>query len=374
MPLQTTRTLTAIGVFVIGIAGGSQASSAEFEDDYYDIGSIHESVTTESPDAQRWFDRGLAMCYGFNHEEAVRCFEHSLKHDPALAMAHWGIAYAWGPNINNMLIPPHQIAKAEQALRLAELFADRATPLEQELIAATKLRYATPVPEDRTPLNRAYADALRDLHARHSDSTLATVLFAESLMNLQPWKHWQPDGTPGPHTEEIVHVLERGLERWPDDPGLCHLYIHTIEASPTPERALPAANRLRHAVPGSGHLLHMPSHIDVLVGDYAEVIAANSRAIHMDDIFLKKQGPYNFYTLYRIHNYHFLVYGAMFDGQSELALRTARQLVEQVPEDMLRAQVDYIDAFIPTTLHVLVRFRKVGADSRRSPSPPTICP
>ncbi|MGI9455202.1 MAG: tetratricopeptide repeat protein [Aeoliella sp.] len=326
---------------------------------YVDIGNIHHEVSTESEAAQKWFDRGLAMCYGFNHEEAVRCFEKALKQDPGLAMAHWGIAYAWGPNINNMEIEAHQIAKAAHAVHLATLHAEDSTALERDLIDALAKRYTTPVPEDRGPLNKAYTKAMRAVHQKYgNDSPLVVALFAESLMNLQPWKHWSPEGEPAQATPGIVKMLEDGFEKWPDHPALCHFYIHTMEASPHPERALPAANRLRHAVPGSGHLLHMPSHIDVLLGDYEEVIAANQRAIKVDDEFMKREGPYNFYTLYRIHNYHFLVYGAMFDGQSELALHTARKLVDQVPKDMLRDQVDFIDAFMPTTLHVLVRFGK----------------
>jgi tetratricopeptide (TPR) repeat protein len=185
---------------------------------------------------------------------------------------------------------------------------------------------------------------------------MVAVLLAESLMDLQPWKHWSHGGQPAPQTAEIVAVLEQALQQWPNHPALCHLYIHTMEASPTPAKALPAANRLRHAMPGLGHLVHMPSHIDVLVGDYEKVIEVNQKAIIADTEFARREGMHNFYTLYRVHNYHFLVYGAMFDGQSQLALQAARELVKQVPEAMLKAQTDFLDAFIPTPLHVLVRF------------------
>ena len=325
-------------------------------EEYYDIGAFHSPVTTDNETAQRWFDRGLAMCYGFNHEEAVRCFERALAADPGMPMALWGLAYAWGPNINNMLIAPHQIAQAHTVIELARLHNDRASPFEVALIEALGKRYTVPVPDDRDPLNKAYADAMRDVYRRFGERPLTAALLAESLMNLQPWNHWSPDGTAAPATPEIVTVLEAGLERWPDHPALCHLYIHTMEASPSPQVALPAANRLRKSMPGLGHLIHMPTHIDVLLGDYAQVITSNQQAIEADREFLRREGADNFYTLYRIHNYHFLVYGAMFDGQSEVALRAARQLVEQVPETMLRAQTDLLDAFIPTPLHVLVRF------------------
>jgi len=348
-----------LAILACCLLGGLEGAAQSFrtaDGEYYDIGKIHLSVSSESEVAQKWFDRGLAMCYGFNHEEAVLCFERALQADPGLAMGHWGMAYAWGPNINNMLIASDQIAKADHAVHLAKLYADDAKPLEKDLIEALGARYTAPVPEEREGLNRSYAEAMRKLHKKHKDSPLVAALFAESLMNLQPWKHWSPAGEPGAETQEIVQVLEQAMARWPDYPALSHLYIHTMEASPTPEKALPAANRLRNAVPGSGHLIHMPSHIDVLVGAYDDVIEANTRAIEVDDDYARREGPFNFYTLYRIHNYHFLVYGAMFDGQSELALATARKLVEQVPEEMLKQQVDFIDAFIPTSLHVLVRF------------------
>lgn len=324
--------------------------------DYYDLGGFHYTVTTESKEAQTWFNRGLAMCYGFNHDEAVRCFQRALANDPGMPMALWGMAYAWGPNINKMAVEPHQVARAEFALRLAKLHAENATSLERDLIDAQATRFAVPVPEDSEPLNRAYADAMKRLHEKYTDDPLVVGLYAESLMNLQPWKHWTADGKPGPETKKIMAVLEAGLQRWPSYPALCHFYIHTMEASQTPEKALPAANRLRDAMPGQGHLVHMPSHIDVRVGDYANVIAANQRAIVADTEFARREGRHNFYTYYRIHNYHFLVYGAMFDGQSKLALQTARELVEEIPEDILKQQTDYLDAFVPTALHVLVRF------------------
>lgn len=339
-------------------AAGLSPENQQLHDEYYDIGGFHQKVSTGFGPAQTWFDRGLAMCFAFNHEEGVRCFQNALLADPAMPMAYWGLAYALGPNINNMEIEAHQIAEAGFALRLGELHAENGTELERSLIAALAKRHVTPVPDfdDRLPINKDYADAMRTLHKQFPDEPLVATLFAESLMNLQPWNHFTADGQAAEHTPEIVAVLEQALERWPDHPALCHLYIHTIEASPNPGKALAAANRLRNAMPGAGHLVHMPSHIDVLVGDYERTVTANLRAIEVDKQFVKRQGRHNFYTLYRIHNYHFVVYGAMFDGQRDLALRTARELVEEVPDDMLRAQTDFLDAFMPTALHVMVRF------------------
>ena len=342
-------------------------------DDYYDIGGFHYEVSTVSPEAQVWFDRGLAMCYGFNHEEAVRCFEKALQHDPGLAMAYWGMAYARGPNINNMLIEPPQMAQADLAVIIAKLHTEGATPKEKALIEALALRYATPLPEDRDALNVAYADAMRKVHAKFGDDPLVVTLFAESLMNLQPWKHWSPEGKPGKHTPEIVAVLEKGLQQHPGYPGMAHLYIHALEASPTPEKALGTANTLRYAMPGIGHLVHMPTHIDIWIGDYENVVNSNLEAIDADRTFLEREGPYNFYSLYRIHNYHFVVYGAMFDGQSEVALETARELNKQIPEDMLRAKTDFLDAFMPTAIHVMVRFGK-WEEILKEPQPPEYLP
>lgn len=323
---------------------------------YYNIGSVHYKVSTESDEAQRWFDRGLAMCYAFNHEEAVRCFEQAHLADPKLAMALWGLAYAWGPNINNMETPPHQLAQAQLAVHLAKLHATEASDAEQALIDALAGRCAAPAPEDRAPLNQAYADAMRKVYQAHPDDPTIAALFAESLMNLQPWRNWTPDGQPHAHTPEMVEVLEKSLREAPDHPLLCHLYIHAMEASPTPHKALAAADRLRNAMPGAGHLIHMPAHIYVQMGDYAKVIDANLEAINADQEFVRREGPVNFYTLYRMHNYHFVVYGAMFTGQSELAMQHARDMVSQAPDTMVREYVDLVEGFISTPLHVLIRF------------------
>lgn len=326
--------------------------------DYYDIGSFSYPVTTQSNEAQLWFDRGLAMCIAFNHEEGIRCFRKAMKTDPGMSMAYWGLAYAMGPNINNLEIDSHQLAQAQFALELANLHSEQCTERERRLISALAKRCETPAPpvEERGPLNRSYSDAMRELYTAHPDDSLVVALHAEALMILRPWGHWTKDGNAAKETPEILSVLERGLKKWPSHPALCHFYIHAMEASPHPEKAFPAANRLRDAMPGAGHLVHMPSHIDVLVGDYESVIKSNQAAIEADKEFLRREGPYNFYTLYRVHNYHFLVYGAMFDGQRELAETSARELVKQVPEEMLKSQTDFLDAFMQMPLHVMIRF------------------
>jgi tetratricopeptide (TPR) repeat protein len=355
----------ALSMLVVGLSAAKRPAHA---DDYYDIGDFQCKVTTESQQAQTWFDRGLAMCHAFNHEEGFRCFQKAHQADPKMPMALWGMAYALGPNINLTVVEPHVIAQAQLAAQLAKNLEAGASPWERDLINALLKRYAVPAPETLSELNKSYADAMREVHQKHADHPTVTALFAESLMMLRPWNYFGPDGKPAPETPEIVSVLEQGLQRWPGYPALCHFYIHTIEASPEPLKALPAADRLLVSMPGSGHLVHMPSHIYAHAGDYAKVIETNQQAIEIDKAFVQREGRHNFYTFYRIHNYHFLVYGAMFDGQSELAMNTARMIAEQVPEDMLVAQVDFLDAFMATPLHVLVRFGRWD-DILKEPKP-----
>ncbi len=322
----------------------------------YALGSFHREISTASAEAQLWFDRGLALCYAFNHEEAIRCFEAAAKADPNCAMAPWGIAYASGPNINNTEMDAAAVTRAQENIAKAQALKAGASPVEAALIEALAKRYAVPAPADRSPLNKAYAESMREVHRAHGEDADVTALLAESLMLLRPWYHWTPEGKMMPETPEIVAVLEAGLKKWPDHPALCHFYIHTMEASPHPEKALPAANRLREAMPGAGHLVHMPSHIDVLVGDYHAAIVANQKAIAADMQYVSKRGALNFYTLYRIHNYHFLVYAAMFDGQNQLAQSAADELVTQIPVELLVSMPDFVEAFVPTPLHVMVRF------------------
>lgn len=323
---------------------------------YYDIGNIHCTVSTQSRKAQVWFDRGLAMCHGFNHGEAIRCFEKAIQADPALAMGYWGIAYALGPNINAMHVDEALVGQAVLACKLAKIHAERCKKWEQDLIDATVVRYTVPVPSDRTDLNRQYATAMREVYRNFPDHPVITSLYAESLMDLHPWKLWNSDGSYAEETPEIVAVLEKGLADFPDNPMLCHLYIHALEASPTPGKALHAANRLRNATPGLGHLVHMPSHIDVRIGNYDQMLRSNMQAIEADQSYVSNEGRNNFYSLYRVHNYHFVVYAAMLDGQSNVALNKSRELVREIPTTLLKSSPDFFDAFMATPLHAMIRF------------------
>ncbi|MFC9913164.1 tetratricopeptide repeat protein [Streptomyces sp. NPDC059862] len=341
--------------------------------DYYDLGTHSRRVTTSSPEAQLWFDRGLAWTYGFHHEEAVSCFEAAAAADPGCAMAHWGIAYALGPNYNKPweafdgqdLV--RTVDRTHAAVELAhEKAAAGATPVERALIEALRARYPQSKPaEDCTVWNAPYADAMRAVHALDPDDLDVATLYADALMNLTPWQLWDTrTGEPaeGARTLDARAVLERALatEDGARHPGVLHMYIHLMEMSPTPEAALPVADRLRGLVPDAGHLQHMPTHLEVLCGDYRRVVSDNSDAIAADEKYRARAGAMNFYTLYRSHNYHFKIYGAMFLGQYRTALETAAELESTITQDLLRVQsppmADWLEGFLAMRVHVLIRF------------------
>jgi tetratricopeptide (TPR) repeat protein len=355
-------------VLLMGLAGCQSFSGSGEYRPYYELGDVQRNVVTHDRAAQRWFDRGLALCYAFNHEEAVRCFEEAIAADPNCAMAHWGVAYALGPNINNTEMDDATLQRAAETIAAAQRMpTDRAQ--ERELIDALATRYQWPAERTRHELDLAYRDAMRKVYRAYPRDPDIAALYAESLMVLRPWKLWSKDGEPAPETPEIRQVLEDGLALDPQHPALCHFYIHTMEASPWPEKALPYAKALETAMPGAGHMVHMPSHIYIWLGMYEDSIRANSKAIKADMAYLEDRGPYNFYSLYRIHNYHFLVYSAMFDGQYDLAIRTARSLTEQAPPEMVRDMRDFLDAFMPMEYHVMIRFGKWDDILAQPPAP-----
>ncbi|MFD7292493.1 tetratricopeptide repeat protein [Streptomyces sp. NPDC059897] len=342
------------------------------DDGYYDLGSFHREITTSAPEAQLWFDRGLLWVYGFRHEEAAHCFEQAVAADEQCAMAHWGLAYALGPNYNKPWEAfderdlTSSVERTHHAVQRAALAAARATPVEQALIDALTSRYpsAGPAP-DQSVWNEEYAQAMGKVYANHQDDPDVAALYADALMNLTPWQLWDlPTGRPadGARTVEAREALERALARpqGRDHPGLLHLYIHLMEMSPTPEQALPVADRLRGLVPDAGHLHHMPSHIDVLCGDYRRTIAANTRAVEADEKALARDGAMNFYTLYRCHNLHFRLYAAMFAGQAEVAFDSVDRLEAAVPEELLHLQsppmADWLEGFLGMRVHALIRF------------------
>ncbi len=341
--------------------------------DYFDLGSYHRPVSTSSPDAQLWFDRGLNWSYGFNHEEAVRCFQRALEVDPECPMAYWGIAYAAGPNYNlrwDMMTEPiiaHTAAVTYEAAQNALSLIDKANPAEQALIRAIQARAPQPTPvEDCAVWNDDYANAMRPVYRDYGDDLDVATLFADALMCRTPWQLWDlGTGKPaeGAGTAEAMNVLERAFENPASHthPGVLHMYIHLMEMSPHPERALRASDWLRDLVPDSGHLKHMATHIDVLCGQYHDVVDSNAAAIEVDRKFVEREGAHNFYTLYRIHDLHFKLYGAMFLGQKEVALEAADELIANIPRDALLVQdpmpmADLLENFVTVKPHVMIRF------------------
>jgi tetratricopeptide (TPR) repeat protein len=347
--------------------------------DYYDLGTYSRPVTTSSSEAQVWFDRGLLWCYGYNHEESIRCFRKATEHDRGCAMAYWGTAYASGSNYNKKWEAfaeeelHEAVAEARQATEAALACMAGATPVEQALIRALEQRYQSGQVMSHAELctwNDAYATAMRGVYTAFPDDLDVNALFAEAMINRTPWQLWDLDSgapAPGADTLEAVAVLEQALRLMDErggapHPGVLHMYIHTMEMSPHPERALRACDALRDLVPDAGHLCHMPSHIDVLCGHYYAGMVANSRAIVADHTYLEREGSLNFYTLYRSHNYHFKLYTAMFLGQYRPALEAANGLIATIPEDLLRVttppMADWLEGFVAMKVHVLVRFGK----------------
>ena len=347
------RSCSAMLLFALCFAGCARNDIEPTVELREDLAGYHRTVTTSDETAQKYFDQGLTLYYGFNHEAAIAAFEQAATLDSNCAMAYWGRAISAGPNINNPLMDSAACLAAHEAVSRAVLLESSSSRVERALILALRQRYAWPPPESRASLDSAYADAMRLVHRQFPDDVDVAALFADAMMNLRPWDLWTPGGLPQPGTPEIVSTIESALAKEPDHPGACHFYIHTMEASPDPGKALPAANILRDRIPGAGHLVHMPSHIDIRLGRYAEAIEANRRGIQVDSSWMHQGG---FYTIYRAHNYHFLAYAAMFDGQKEIALTAARGIGQTIPMDLVRAYPDYLDAFMAIPIHVMVRF------------------
>lgn len=339
---------------------------------YYDLGSYHRPTDSPSEAARVWFDRGMVWSYAFNHEEAIHCFDRALELDPDFALARWGVAYAIGPNYNKgwEAFDPvdlgASLARARMELRLAA--AGRASAVEQGLINALAARFPTDDPEDAHALTEghtAYADAMAALATAYPDDIDVVALAADALVNVTAWALWDSrtgEPAPGSRVVEAKRLLDDALATGVgrEHPGILHLYIHAMEMSTTPQAALPAADLLRGLVPDAGHLQHMPSHIDVLCGNYRDSVVANQSAVRVDRRFVEHQGPLNFYSLYRAHNLHFIVYSAMFEGNSAVALQAADELAEQLTPELLAIEsppmADWLEAFVPLRIHVLVRF------------------
>ncbi len=324
---------------------------------YTDLGDYHVPITTPVPLAQRYFDQGMRLLYGFNHGEAIRSFNHAAQLDPNCAMCYWGVAYAYGPHVNAGMDSAAGIA-AYQALHQALSRMRNASPRERAYIAALAHRYAVPPipPGDRAALDSAYAASMGEVVRRYPDDLDAATLYAEALMDKRPWNYWnKKTGEPYRGTREIVAQLERVLQSDPRHPGACHYYIHAVEAV-APEKAVQCAERLAALMPGAGHLVHMPAHIYIRVGRYADAIAANEHAVHADEAFIEGQKPQGLYPLaYYPHNHHFLAFAATLAGKSALAIAAAKRTAATTPARVAK-QVPFLEPYLHYTYLTLVTF------------------
>ncbi len=320
------------------------------------LGNQGRKVTTADPEAQRYFDQGLGFLYAFNHDEALRSFRQAVALDPGCAMGWWGIATANGPHINNPAVPDGRNAEAIEALRRARERIDAATPAERALIEAASKRYGEIPPEGRKAFDEGYAAAMAEAWEAHPSDPDVGALYAEALMDLRPWDLWTIGGEPRPGTERVLAVLERVLAIRPDHPLACHLYIHAVEASPHPEKAIAAADRLRQLQPGLSHLVHMPSHIDVRLGRWAEAALTNERAIEADRAYRSARPSQGFYWLYMLHNRHMLAYAALMRGEGAKAIGAVDAMIAELPIDWARENAPIADAYFAMPIEVRMRF------------------
>jgi len=334
------------------------------------LGQTEFPVTTSSSLAQKYFNQGMILTYGFNHAEAYRSFREVSYLDSNCAMAYWGMALVLGPNIN-LAMDDKDIPTAYQSVLKAISLLDEETEREKDYVLALAERYSNEVPDDRSPLDSAYADAMRRLANKYPGDMHAATLYAEALMDLHPWDYWLKDGTPQPWTNEIISVLENILKRDSLQIGANHLYIHAVEASKTPERGLPSARRLTYLAPGAGHLVHMPAHIYIRVGKYHEGSLANKMAVEADEQYLSQCSQQGFYPVaYYPHNYHFLWATAALEGDSKTAVEAAINVSQKPPDSLLNVcGYEMLQHFSATHMYAYVTFGKWD-EIMKKPEPP----
>jgi tetratricopeptide (TPR) repeat protein len=368
MERSATATLAlslAVGA-ALTVRAQSPAANVPFLDN---LGSHTYTITTGVPLAQRYFDQGLRLYYGFNHAESIRAFQEATRQDPACAMCYWGIALASGPNINAPMDRQAGLT-AYDAIRQAVAREATAGPTERALIQALVARYAADPPDDRSGLDAAYARALGEVVRQYPMDLDAATLYAEALMDLSPWNYWTSEGTPRPDTPVILAQLERVMAANPNHPGANHFYIHAVEAV-QPERAVTAAERLARLMPGAGHIVHMPGHIYVRVGRYQDAIAANEHAVHTDETYIRDHRPApGIYTAsYYPHNYDFLAFAASMIGRSRQAITAAEKITTIVPQALLREPgMAFVQHHQTRHLQMKVRFSR-WADVLAAPAP-----
>ncbi len=321
------------------------------------LGDLHHPVTTSNPEAQKFFDQGLRFIYAFNHEEAARSFQHAAELDPKLAMAYWGIAEAIGPNYNDPADPDRYKKAHDTVQKAVELSAAaNVSPAERAYIAALAKRFPADPKADVHKAAAEYVDAMREVAKQFPDDLDAATLFAEAEMNLRPWGLWRPDGTPTLGTPEIIATLESVLRRDPNHMGAIHYYIHALEASPNPERALAGANRLAALAPAAGHLVHMPGHVYIRTGDFDAAVKTNLKAAEADRAYMQSGGQMMYLAMYYSHNLHFIAQCAGMEGDYAEAQKAAAMLAAHVGPFV--KDVPPLEAFMTVPIQVDVRFHK----------------
>ncbi len=337
------------------------------------LGEYGRTVANASADAQRYFDQGLMFLFAFNHDEAIRAFRQAAAIDPKCGMCWWGIAVAYGPHINNPMVPPDRAKAAWEALGKAKAAGGGLSGVDQGLIDALASRYADPQPENRAPLDLAYANAMREAWKKNPNDADTGALFAEALMDLRPWDLWTPDGKAQPGTDEVLRTLDAALALSPNHPLALHLSVHALEMSPTPEKADDAADRLRDLTPGLGHLVHMPSHIDVRRGRWGQAMGANTKAMEADNRYNQQVPKQGFYGLYMAHNHHMFAYAAMMIGQSAAAVDAIDTMVSRMPDDWKAEYAPIADGFSAMPFEVRMRFGRWD-EILAAPEPPAGMP
>ena len=378
--MRITLTILATIVVAIGSSGlpakptkpGSEPTSVPL---YNGLGKHSRPVAKSNAEAQKFFDQGLNFMYAFNHDEAVRAFRRAAEFDPDCAMAHWGISLSLGKNYNYPHFPAEKAKAAWKALESARAKSKAESEANRALIDALASRYADPLPTETRPLEEAYAKAMKAVWEKFPKDADVGALYAESLMNLRPWDLWTIDGKPQPETPEILKALQAVVEVEPKHPLANHLYIHACEASPHPELADAAADRLRDLQPALGHMVHMPSHIDIRRGRWQAAIEANDRAITADRNYAKTVPEQGFYRMYMAHNHHMLGFAAMMQGESKRALAVVRAMLADVPKDWvaLPENAAIADGFVAAPLEVMKRFGQWD-EILKEPEPPEIFP
>jgi tetratricopeptide (TPR) repeat protein len=337
---------------------------------YDNLGTLHKDITTESEVAQKYFDQGLRLIYAFNHDEAIKSFREGLRHDSTCAMCYWGIAYALGPNIN-LPMDTAKVAPAWDAMHSAVRYSVSVTPKERAFIDALAKRYSGDPAANRAVLDTAWARAIQRVSRLYPDDDDAATLYAEALMDLRPWDYWTSGGrAKAPSTMEQLRVVEKVLRRNPDHPGACHYYIHAIEASNDADKALPCARRLGSLMPGAGHLVHMPTHIYIKLGQWELAAEHNADAVQADEQYISERHPTGAYPMgYYPHNFHVMWYALQMLGRSEAALDAARNIGKRVPIETMR-QVPPFEGYAPVLLYTLARFSRWD-QILEQPAPPS---